>query len=86
MEGFEEDVLRGAEQLLSDEARAPRLIYIEAHPYNWHLCGTTSESLLARLVGHGYRVEHLDGTAVTRIEHYGEIVARREPPTAHAAR
>ena len=77
VEGFEEDVLRGAEQLLSDEARAPRLIYIEAHPYNWHLCGTTSESLLGQLQRHGYRVEHLDGTPVTRIENYGEIVAIR---------
>lgn len=86
VEGFEEDVLRGAEQLLSDAPRAPRVIYIEVHPYNWHLCGTTSESLLGRLARHGYAVEQLDGTPVRRIENYGEIVARRESSNAHAAR
>ncbi len=85
-EGFEEDVLRGTEQLLADPARAPHMIYIEVHPYNWHLCGTTSESLLGRLARHGYAVEHLDGTPVRRIENYGEIVARGESPKDHAAR
>ncbi len=50
---------------------------MEVHPYNWHLCGTTSESLLGRLKRLGYRVEQMDGTAVRRIENYGEIVAVR---------
>ncbi len=77
VEGFEEEVLKGAEQLLGDPTRAPRLIYVEVHPYNWHLCGTTSESLLGRLARHSYSVEHPDGTPVQRIENYGEVVAVR---------
>jgi FkbM family methyltransferase len=77
VEGFEEDVLRGSENLLADRARAPRRIYIEVHPYNWHLCGTTSESLLDRLRSHNYEVRHMDGAFVRHIENYGEIVTRR---------
>lgn len=76
VEGFEEEVLAGAEGLLGDAARAPRTIFIEVHPYNWHLCGTTSESLLSRLKRLGYAVEHLDGQPVSRISEYGEVVAR----------
>lgn len=76
VEGFEEEVLAGAEGLLANAARAPRNIFIEVHPYNWHLCGTTSESLLGRLRRLGYAVEHLDGKPVGRISHYGEVVAR----------
>lgn len=86
VEGFEEEVLKGAEQLLGDPTRAPRLIYVEVHPYNWHLCGTTSESLLGRLARHSYSVEHPDGTPVQRIENYGEVVARRQCHKTHATR
>lgn len=77
VEGFEEEVLKGAEQLLGDPTRAPRLIYVEVHPYNWHLCGTTSRSLLDRLVRLGYQVEQMDGTPVSQIIGYGEVVAVR---------
>jgi hypothetical protein len=69
--------VKGAGELLGDAARAPRLIYLEVHPYNWHLCGTTSESLLGRLQQDGYAVEHMDGRSARRVEQYGEIVARR---------
>jgi FkbM family methyltransferase len=86
VEGFEEDVLRGGEEVLSDAARAPRVIYVEVHPYNWHLCGTTSESLIGRLERYGYTVEHPDGRPVRRIESYGEIVARTNRAQAHATR
>ncbi len=86
VEGFEEEVLEGADTLLRDAARSPRRIYIEVHPYNWHYCGTSSDSLLNRLARHGYVVEHLDGAPVRRIENYGEVVARRESPQPHAAR
>jgi hypothetical protein len=77
VEGFEEEVLAGAEELLGDPGRAPRSIFIEVHPYNWHLCGTTSQSLLGRLRRLGYAVEHLDERAVEKIINYGEVVARR---------
>jgi FkbM family methyltransferase len=76
VEGFEEDVLKGGELLLSDAARAPRLIYVEVHPYNWHHCGTTSESFLGLLRRLDYAVEALDGTPVNQIAGYGHVVAR----------
>ena len=77
VEGFEEDVLRGGEALLADSYRAPRLIYLEVHPYNWSLCGTTSDSLLGRLHAAHYEVGTLDGEQCGRILTYGHIIARR---------
>jgi FkbM family methyltransferase len=77
VEGFEEEVLKGGLQLLSDSERAPRLIYLEVHPYNWELCGTTSESLLRHLHESGYDVETPDGTPCTKISSYGEVIALR---------
>ena len=77
VEGFEEGVLVGAEALLSHPTQAPRSLFIEVHPYNWHLCGTSSGSLLDRLRRHGYKVEQPDGTPVDHISVYGEIVAMR---------
>jgi FkbM family methyltransferase len=77
VEGFEEAVLKGASELLSDRARGPRIIYIEVHPYAWGEIRTTSETLLTLLTDYGYRVEDLSGKVVTYVESYGEIVARR---------
>lgn len=77
VEGFEEVVLKGASQLLDDETRSPRFIYIEVHPYAWRGPRTTSESLLALLAQKGYAVLDLSGRAVTRIEAYGGVLARR---------
>jgi FkbM family methyltransferase len=76
VEGFEEKVLRGAEKLLSDEERKPRVMFIEVHPYNWHLCGTTTESLIYRLKRCGYEVYDLQNEPVSKIDRYGEVVAR----------
>jgi FkbM family methyltransferase len=75
VEGFEELVLRGAKLLLNDPARKPRAIFIEVHPYNWHLCGTTSDSLLGQLRCCGYKVTTMDHKPVSTIDWYGEIVA-----------
>ena len=75
VEGFEENVLKGAEVLLSDNKRKPRVIFIEVHPYNWHLCGTTSDSLINRLNKSGYDVVDLKNQPVSKIDWYGEIVA-----------
>lgn len=78
VEGYEEHVLRGATTLLQDSARAPRVIYVEVHPYAWAEMGTSSETLLGLLTGAGYGVANLDGTPVTSISEYGEIIARRD--------
>ena len=77
VEGFEEEVLKGASGLLRDRTRGPRIIYIEVHPFAWAQCGTTSETLLTFLANHGYTVEDLSGTGVVYVDKYGEIVARR---------
>jgi FkbM family methyltransferase len=75
IEGYEEAALRGGNGLLSDPARRPRLIVIEVHPYNWHLCGSSSASLLSFLRGCGYAVTHLDGSPVEEIVQYGHVLA-----------
>ena len=75
VEGFEEKVLRGGRELLSDAARRPSMIMIEVHPYAWAGVGTTSASLLELLSSNGYTVKYLDGSPVTEILDYGHIVA-----------
>jgi len=78
VEGFEEKVLRGGRQLLSDPSRRPTMIMIEVHPYAWAEIGTTSDSMLQALRENGYSVRHLDGSPVDAIEKYGHIVATSE--------
>jgi hypothetical protein len=63
--------------LLANPACCPRAIFIEVHPYNWPVAGTTSESLLALLQTCQYRVVNLQDAPMERIEAYGEIVARK---------
>jgi FkbM family methyltransferase len=77
VEGFEEAVLRGASQLLSEPTRGPRFIYLEVHPYAWRDMGTKSESLLTLLAECGYVVEDSSGQPVKQIEAYGGVCARR---------
>jgi FkbM family methyltransferase len=79
VEGFEEMVLRGATTLLNDRARRPRAIFMEVHPYNWHLYNTTSESLLRYLRACDYEAKALEGTLVSYIKSYGEIIATPLP-------
>jgi hypothetical protein len=78
VEGYEEVVLRGAANLLSDAQRGPRLIYIEVHPYAWPAVGTTSTSLLGLLEGYNYRIVSLADLLVENIRGYGEVVAIRK--------
>ncbi len=77
VEGFEEQVLRGASGILESPGRAPHTIFIEVHPYAWEELGVTSESLLKLLESSGYKVFDLRGRAVTAITEYGQIVATR---------
>ena len=78
VEGYEEDVLKGAVRLLSDSQRSPRIIYIEVHPYAWPAVGTTCESLLGFLDRCQYRVLSLDGQVVNQINSWGEVVAYKK--------
>jgi FkbM family methyltransferase len=75
VEGYEELVLQGARELLSDPLRKPRAIYIEVHPYAWSGPGTTSESLLSLLQENAYAAYFLTGEPVDKIDRYGEIIA-----------
>jgi FkbM family methyltransferase len=84
VEGYEKAVLRGASGVLRSRERAPRVIYIEVHPYAWGAAGTSGASLLGFLRGCGYEVTTLDGQPVTRIQSYGEIVAHRARPRLSA--
>jgi len=76
VEGYEEMVLRGADDLMHSPERRPRAIFVEVHPYAWPSLGTTSESLLSLLSAAGYQAETVQGEPVRVIDHYGEIVAR----------
>lgn len=75
VEGYEEEVLKGATNLLQDRERRPRVIYIEVHPYAWPAVGTSTESLCGFLAGCNYRVLRLDGQPVKHLDSWGEIVA-----------
>jgi hypothetical protein len=79
VEGHEEMVLRGAQQLLRTASLRPRLIFIEVHPYAWHSASSGSASLLGLLDEAGYRTESLDGAPIVSIESYGEIIAKMAP-------
>lgn len=75
VEGYEEGVLQGGINLLSDGKRSPRVIYIEVHPYSWKAVGTSSESLLNLFGRCNYRVYCLDGQSVKQIKSWSKIVA-----------
>lgn len=78
VEGFEEQVLRGATNLLRDPKRGPRIIFIEVHPYAWKAYGASSESLLEFLQSCHYQVSDMQGNPVQTIVQYGEVIARRD--------
>jgi FkbM family methyltransferase len=75
VEGYEERVIFGAKDLLKDESRRPRAIFIEVHPYAWPELGTSSRSFLNLLASYDYHVQDLDGKPIDYIEQYGEVVA-----------
>ncbi len=78
VEGYEERVLQGSMNLLSDRGRGPRLIYMEVHPYAWHAAGTSSQSLLGVLREFDYRVVTLGGEPVSQIGSWNWVVASRD--------
>ena len=75
VEGFEEKVLRGGRELLSDRRRSPRAIYIEVHPFAWERTHTSSDTLLNQLAACGYHAFALDGHEIKTITEYGSVVA-----------
>ncbi len=77
VEGFEEDVLRGAANLLADRKRCPRVIYVEVHPQFWDRSGATSRSFLGTLKESDYEVHDMQGNLVTEVVEYGEVIASK---------
>ncbi len=75
VEGFEEHVLCGATDLLSDLKRRPRLICMEVHPYAWEAAGTTADTLLNLLWALRYRTCAISGEPVSSIHGYGHVFA-----------
>ena len=75
VEGAEEKVLQGAEEILASKTRRPHSIFIEVHPYNWKIFKTTSDNLAQMLIKHGYQLRRLDGHLLKKIDFYGEILA-----------
>lgn len=76
VEGFEHAVLSGATRLLGDLKLRPRSIFIEVHPYAWEQSGGSSNAILSLLRAARYKVTYPDGSAVSELTEYGEIVAR----------
>jgi FkbM family methyltransferase len=75
VEGFEQEVLRGGQALLSDPDRRPRVVFVEVHPFAWARTGTTSATVLATLQAAGYVARHLDSSKAEHLERWEEIVA-----------
>lgn len=82
VEGYEEDVLKGAVNLFKDNRLCPRIIYIEVHPYAWETVGTTSESMISLLTACSYRPSQLNGKTVKKIDSYCHVVAYKENPNS----
>lgn len=77
VEGYEEKVLRGAQNILRRKTGYPRAIFVEVHPYAWAKFGTDGEMVLSLLRSAGYRIETADGRVVNSITDYGQIIAVR---------
>jgi FkbM family methyltransferase len=75
VEGFEQQVIEGARNVLTKERGSPRAILVEVHPFAWAETGATSASFLGLLIGMGYRVEDMTGNSVSSINEYGHIIA-----------
>jgi FkbM family methyltransferase len=78
VEGFEEQVIKGARAMLTEPPRRPRAILIEVHPFAWPEIGTTSATFLGSLNDAGYKVEDMSGAIVSDISDYGHVIALRK--------
>jgi FkbM family methyltransferase len=78
VEGFEQQVLQGARTILTEAHQRPRAILVEVHPFAWAEAGTTSASFLGLLDELGFRVEDMEGAAVSGIGEYGHVIALRK--------
>ncbi|MBU0502982.1 MAG: FkbM family methyltransferase [Candidatus Omnitrophota bacterium] len=78
VEGYEEKVLMGAQNILRRGQGFPRAIFIEMHPYAWKDYGTTDLAIISILKSSGYRIDNLKGEPINSIKEYGGIIARRD--------
>lgn len=76
VEGGEEQVLKGAVNLLCDRTRCPRAMYIDVHPFVWPCMGTTDESLLDFLTEKcDFEVIDSRGEPIKQISSQARIIA-----------
>jgi FkbM family methyltransferase len=81
VEGFEEEVLKGALGVLSSSSSTARLLYVELHPWAWARSGlaTTQKSIEALLMNCGYSLEYLDGDGPDKKGNSSQLIARKKP-------
>ncbi len=58
VEGHEEKVLRGGEEILHTQSLRPRAIFLEVEPCAWASHGVTSDTFLRIFARAGYRLSH----------------------------
>ena len=77
VEGYEEEVLKGALRSLSSSEL--RLVYVELHPWAWARSGlaTTAESIERLLTNCGYSLQYLDGDTPGKKGDYSQLMARK---------
>jgi FkbM family methyltransferase len=80
VEGYEGEVLKGAEQSLASATACPRLVYVELHPWAWARAGlsTTTESIEQLLKDCGYALDYLDVDTPAKKGDYSQLVARKK--------
>lgn len=75
VEGYEENVLLGARNILNRKNGFPRAVFIEVHPYAWAKYGATDKVILSILWDARYRVLNIQGKNISAISEYGDIIA-----------
>jgi len=80
VEGYEEEVLKGALRSLSSPSSCVRLAYVELHPWAWARAGlaTTAKSIEQLLTNCGYTLQYLDGDTPTKKGDYSQLIARKK--------
>ncbi len=77
VEGFEEEVLKGCIDILSDYKRSPRCILLEVHPCFWSHFGTSAESLINLIRKYRYSISNLNGQFVKMPDWWGWIICTK---------
>ena len=75
VEGYELDVVEGAEKLMSDREKRPRAFFVELHQFAWADPSAYAARLTAAFDSHGYRLSDLAGAIVDDLQEHRWLVA-----------